>query len=103
MGNIWLPRKNIKKEMKSYSNVLAIDAKSVNTLNNLGGVFGASAENEKAFEYFNKALKIEPQNLDANYKFGNFLYRNRKVQALITATRSYYSCIYSNYFSLHIY
>ena len=68
--------KNFLSAIKLFKEILEINANDVSTLNNLGGVLKELTKYKEAIFYYEKALKINPQDVFANY---NLIYIYEKT------------------------
>ena len=51
-----------------------------NALNNIGLIYFYYEENKKAYECFNKALKIDPEMIDLYFNMGDAYFKDRKFK-----------------------
>lgn len=61
---------NLAKTKEDYTFILDNDITDARVLNNLGVIYAADKENEKAVELFNKAIERDPGLAEAHYNLG---------------------------------
>ncbi len=73
-GNILSDNEKFEEALLEYDKALALESSSI-TLCNVGILFFNQNKNEKALEYFNKAIEVDPTYMDSFYNRGIFYTR----------------------------
>ncbi len=84
--NFYLSKNRSEELIKILTEKLTKDPQNANYLFMLGSLYDLKKEKDKAIEFYQKALAIDPNNFDANYNSGANFY-NRGVEAQNEATQ----------------
>lgn len=74
---------NLAKTKEDYNFILENNVTDAKVLNNLGTIYAADKENEKAVELFNKAIEGNPDLTEAHYNLGGILLLTRDYDGAI--------------------
>ena len=84
--------KNYREAIAALEELLKIDRENTVALNSVAQIYDYNIEYKKAIKFYNKTLKLDPLNLDANYNLGS-IYFNKGVdfnnQLLQTSLTNY--------------
>ena len=104
LGVTYTNMDRVKDAVAQYEAALQVDPKHPQvaaTLNNLGAIFLAASENDRALEKFEAAVKASPFNLESRYNAGVIYLEQDRVEEAIEILEEA-SALESNHHMVHV-